>query len=165
MKKSIVLIPILFLSTVLTAFAQEGSGDVKPPTQEINKLIVIKGNEGWKNTGIEIRPTDKVIISAQGKVFFSAGSMQSEVTPDGLNQMQYKLKWSGDAELCDDPIKNVNHAALIAEVGKGTFMVGGSKRFNGKNGKLYLGINDCSLTGQYHNTGKFIVNIKITRKY
>jgi hypothetical protein len=35
--------------------------------------------------------------------------------------------------------------------------------FSGKVGKLYLGINDCTLTGKLGNTGLFGVNIKIER--
>lgn len=164
MKKSIrmCIIAILSITMVIPAVAQQRD-EHHDPTQLIKKIMVIKGNESWKNTEIQLNAADEVTITATGNVMFSSGNLQSSVSPNGLNQMQYKLKWSGDAELCEDPIKNANHSALIAKVGRSSFFVGESLTFSSKVGIMYLGINDCSLIGQYKNTGKFNVHIKVVR--
>ena len=43
------------------------------------------------------------------------------------------------------------------------FFAGKNKVFAGKEGYLVLGINDCSFTGDFHNTGEFSVIVKIER--
>ncbi len=57
----------------------------------------------------------------------------------------------------------VNHAALIANVGHPDFLVGRRLTFSGKEGTLYIGINDCTFKGEYSNTGEFSVVIVVER--
>ena len=68
-----------------------------------------------------------------------------------------------DYNYCGDPIENetCDHAALIGKDDKGMF--GKSKLISGKNGKFYIGINDCSFKTEYYNTGEFSGVIKIIR--
>jgi len=41
--------------------------------------------------------------------------------------------------------------------------VGKDITFHGKRGQLFLGINDCSFTGNCSNTGEFSAVIKVER--
>ncbi len=134
----------------------------RPPKKE-QRIVRIRGNQGWLNTGIRLRPADRVTIKGTGKVCFSNGEKASCVDPDGWSVRDYVKSWPDNWNYCDDPMKNVNHAALIANVGGPDFLVGRHRTFSGKNGTLYLGINDCTLKGPYHNTGEFSVVIVIER--
>lgn len=159
MKKSkLLLVLFVTLFTFSTVIAQQ----IKPGTVE-TKLVVIKGDNDWKSTGILLRSSDKVTISANGQVFFSDGNQQSGVSPDGMNRMKYNLNWEFDSQYCNDPVKNENHAALIAKVGGNPFVLGKSKTFSGKKGQLVIGINDCTFKNDFYNTGQFQVNIKVVR--
>ena len=137
--------------------------DKKPPPNVEEKMIVIKANEDWKNTGIKLEPKDKVSIKASGEVCFSNEENDSCITPDGWNVETYQEGWPANWNHCDDPLPNVNHAALIANVGSDDFYIGDKAKFFGKDGVLYIGINDCTLTGDYFNTGQFEVYIKVER--
>ena len=62
-----------------------------------------------------------------------------------------------------DPLPAANHAALIGNVGSDVVYVGAKLMFWGADGFLYLGINDCSFTGPFSNTGQFGAVIKVER--
>jgi len=159
MKKTKFLLP-LFIA--LFSFSAGWAQAVKPPRTE-TKLVVIKGDNDWKNTGIVLKSTDKVTITASGQVFFSDGNELSGVSPDGKNRLKYNMNWEFDSQFCNDPLMNENHAALIAKVNKNAFLLGKSKTFTGKTGQLIIGINDCTFKKDFYNTGQFQVNIKIIR--
>lgn len=109
-------------------------------------VVVIPGNVPWKNTGIVVQPNDKVEFTATGKVCFSNGHPDSCVDPVGG-------EFSGPE----------GHAGLIAKVASDIFFVGKGKTVSGKKGALSMGINDCTFTGDYSNSGQFSVVIKVTR--
>jgi hypothetical protein len=149
---------LIFSVIILTASTQ-----LKPkPKQGINKEITVPGNTAWVNTGIRVGPKDKVIITANGTVCFDTGS-ESCVEPQGWPVDTYKVAFPANWNYCDDPIKTENHAALIGEVGSDKFFVGRELIFSGKDGFLYLGINDCTLTGTHGNTGEFTVVIQVKK--
>lgn len=155
MKKTvIILIALLIVLPTIFVNAQK-----KPKIEE--KMIVIQGDEGWKNTGIRISPKDKVTIKASGTVYFSDANKLSNVTPDGINLDYYEADWPLDYLECDDPMPQTNHAALIGNLGNEDFFIGNEISFNAKEGILYLGINDCTLKRQFYNTGQFEVYIKV----
>jgi len=128
------------------------------------RIVKIEGNKGWVNTGIRLRPQDKVVVKGSGSVCFSNQEPQSCVGPEGWNVASYAGSWPYNLNYCDDPIKNANHAGLIANVGNSDFFIGKQKSFSGKSGMLYLGVNDCTLTGKYYyNTGSFTATVTVYR--
>jgi len=160
MKKLILMLLVaLFVLPATIVKSQEK----KPPPNVVEKKVVIKANEDWINTGIKLKPKDKVFIKASGEVCFSNEENSSCVNPDGWDVETYEEAWPDNWNFCNDPIQNVNHAALIGNVGSDDFLIGKETKFFGKDGVLYIGINDCTFTGDYYNTGEFEVNIKVER--
>jgi hypothetical protein len=155
--KALILTAILFASAC-SLCAQT----VNPPKVE-QKIMLVPGNKDFTKTGLTIGPGDRVTITATGKVYFCDGAAASEAGPDGWPRATFSNTWVDDYNFCADPIETVGHAALIADVNNDRFAIGAKKTFSGKNGLLYLGINDCSLTGQFYNTGQFSVVIKVER--
>ena len=126
------------------------------------KSVVVRGNVAWTNTGVKLKPTDKVTVTATGSVCFNNES-ESCVGPQGWPVNTYAQAWPGNWNYCDDALKLDNHAALIGEVGSNRFIIGNRQTFSGKDGVLYLGINDCTVSGEYGNTGEFTVVIQVKR--
>jgi len=152
--------PIAFLITLLIVLPAIILNAQKKPNIE-EKMIVIQGDEGWKNTGVKIKPKDKVTIMAKGTVLFSDGNKLSGVTPDGMPLEEYENNWPLDYLECADPMPQTNHAALIGNLGNEDFLIGDETSFVAKEGTLYLGINDCTLKGKLYNSGQFEVYIKV----
>ena len=149
----------MLLGAPLGAMAEKKL-QVPPVTQ---KVIVIPGNKAWTNTGFTLQPRDRVTITATGTVYFSGGMAGSRVNPRGWDVSGYEADWPDDYGYCFDPLPTANHAALIGNVGSDVFLVGSKLVFWGADGFLYLGINDCSFTGPYYNTGQFTAVIKVER--
>lgn len=162
-KKNCFLLSILILVLVSVSFTNSFAQEkTKPPLPE-KKEFNIEGNVAWQNTGIRLKPTDKVTITAKGTVCFSNGDPDSGVSPNGWAVGNYMGDWPNDYLQCDDPLPLANHAALIANVGNDDFVIGQNKTFTGKDGFLYLGINDCSLKGNCYNSGSFKGVITVQR--
>jgi hypothetical protein len=160
MKQVTAVLVALMLISIGVAVAQD-----KPLVQAkvVQKIVVVQGNQEWTPTGITLAPGDKVTLQASGKVYFCGGAAQSGVGPEGWPRSSYAGTWPDDYNHCADPIDQGNHAALIADVNGQKFYVGPSHTFSGKSGLLYLGINDCSLTGPLYNSGQFSVTLKVER--
>ena len=131
-------------------------------------VVTIHGNVPWKNTGIVLQPNDKVEFTATGNVCFSGDEPDACVGPEGYPREYYWKDFPGDWGYCGDPVGGdfsgpEGHAGLIAKVGSDIFFVGKGINISGKKGALSIGINDCSFTGDYPNTGQFSVVIKVTR--
>jgi len=158
------IVPVLIVAaaSLLAAPYAAAQHAPRPPKKE-RRIVRIRGDQGWLNTGIRLRARDRVTLEATGKVCFSNGEKASCVGPDGWDVRTYTTSWPDNRNACDDPMPAVNHAALIANVGHPDFFVGRHLTFSGKDGTLYLGINDCSLRGDYANTGEFSVVIVIER--
>ena len=126
--------------------------------------MTVKGNQAWTNTGLRVRSQDRVTLTATGQVCFNEHA-ESCVGPNGYQDEHgiYSEGWPGDYLKCDDPLPEENHASLIVDIGSSMFFAGSSKFFTGKDGFLYLGINDCTFTGVFPNRGEFTVTIKIER--
>ncbi len=137
----------------------------KPPRVE-KKVLSVQGNAAATNTGIKLKPSDRVSVKASGSVCFSNGDDDSCVTANGYagEHGPYAEAWRNDYYQCDDPLPTANHAGLIANIGNSDLFLGAEKTFSGQQGALYLGVNDCSLTGDYHNTGSFEVIVTVKRK-
>jgi hypothetical protein len=161
MKKGFLfLLSILFILPIIFVLSSESIAQVLE-----EKMVVVKGTDDWKNTRIRLYPNDKVTIRAAGEVCFSHGEQHSCVNADGYPREDYLADYLQlDFAYCGDPMENVDHAALIGNVGSDDFFIGKNSNFTGKDGFLYLGINDCSLTGgqgTYYNTGQFEVFISV----
>ena len=131
--------------------------------QEIEeKMVIVKGTDDWKNTKIRLYPNDKVTIRATGEICFSTAYCEAAtVDADGWDWNTYPEDFAGDYSYCFDPLQQVNQAALIGNVGSDDFFIGKDANFTGKDGVLYLGINDCTLTENYPNSGQFEVFISV----
>ncbi len=154
--KSRAIIILTVTMTILTSLlvAQTAA----PPKQE-QKVFVVPANKDWTDTGFVLKPGDKVTVKSSLRVYFNEKSK----APVGSNGFEgdYKTLWPEDSAACADPLPKENHACLIAKVGNEVFKLGSSLEFTGKEGKFYLGINDCTLTGKLGNSGNFGVNVKI----
>jgi hypothetical protein len=131
--------------------------------QDVQKTMSVPGNRELTNAGVTIGSGDLVTVTANGRVYFSAGAQASGVSPSGWPRHTYGNSWPGDYHSCEDPISDVAHAALIAEVNGEKFYVGPNATFSGKAGLLYLGINDCTFAGAYHNMGQYSATITVRR--
>lgn len=154
----IILAAALAFCVIIAVYAQKKP--IRPKVEK--KVVVVKGNKAWTNTGLKVGPNDKVTITATGQVYFSGQLQGACVGPDGWLG-NYEEDWPDDYGYCFDPFPEINHAALIANIGSDDFFVGKNKAFSNKDGSLYLGINDCSFTGEYSNSGEFSAVIKIER--
>lgn len=134
------------------------SGHINPKT---NYKITVPGNRDWIYTGIVLKSSDSVTITAKGRVCFHNGVINSCIGANGWPQESYSQIFFYDSIVSDDPLPEEGHAGLIARIGSDIFFVGSKKTFSKKNGPLFLGINDCTFTGNYFNTGRFYVSIEI----
>jgi len=130
---------------------------------DVQRILVVPGNRAMTNASVTIGPGDLVTVTATGQVYFSSGAQSSGVSPSGWPRHTYGNSWPDDYNQCEDPISDVAHAALIADVNGEKFYVGPNKPFSGKDGLLYFGINDCTFTGANHNTGQYNVNVTVRR--
>lgn len=158
MQKGVSLLSaILIILPIIFVLSSESKAQVIE-----EKMVVIKGTDDWKNTRIRLYPKDKVTIRATGEVCFSLGYCSTAVVDaDGWDWNTYPADWGGDHAYCFDPLRHVNHGALIGNVGSNDFFIGKDANFTGKDGFLYLGINDCSLTSDFGNSGQFEVFISV----
>ena len=163
MKKIFVLLAIVSFCTTMPLYA----GEKKPlkAGKVEQKIFRILGDNAWLDTGFVLNSADRVTVNTTGQVFFSNGTGDSGVNPDGYLRKHFVSDYSGDNAYCGDPIEteHCGHAALIGKDGQGIFLLGKSKFITGKKGKFYIGINDCSFKAQYYNTGQFNVSIKVVR--
>ncbi len=154
----IVLVSVLAFSIIIAVYAQKKP--IRPKVEK--KTVVVKGNKAWTNTGLKVGSNDRVMITATGQVCFSGQLQGACVGPDGWTG-NYEEDWPDDYGYCFDPFPGINHAALIANIGSDNFFVGKTKAFHNKEGFLYLGINDCSFSGECSNSGEFSAVIMIER--
>jgi len=157
---------VIMCFLTFSAFSVSADGHAPKVKKKETKIVKIEGNTAWTNTGIRLRPQDRVTVKVSGNVCFSNQEPQSCVDADGWKngQSSYVQSWADNYNYCDDPMQTVNHASVIANVGSSNFVIGKHKQFYGKDGVLYLGINDCTFKGKYYyNTGSFRAVITVLR--
>jgi hypothetical protein len=105
--------------------------------------VVVSANQGWTQTGIELRAGQRVSFEARGEVRWGPNRKDG---PDGEHNSPHNSA---------RPIQGRNAAALIGRIGNGDpFFIGGDRgemRVR-DSGPLYLGINDDFLRD---NSGSF----------
>lgn len=164
MKSALITLMIAMVITVCVLMAQT----VTPPKagQQIDqkaeqKVVVTPGDKDWTDSGFTLGSRDRVTIRASGRVYYD-DRPDSSVGPNGL-ESDYRTSRPDDAAACEDPLPKENHACLVGKINDERFKIGSSLTFSGKSGKLFLGINDCTVTGKFGNSGVFGVNVKVER--
>ena len=155
---------VVLLFAALSGFvvlAPAAAAGGKPKVEQ--KIVLVKGNQAGTNSGYTIGPRDRVTLKVAGKVCFCGGASASCVGPGGWGREDYPQSWPDDWNSCADPEETEAHAALLVDVDNERWPTGDHTTFSGKAGLLYFVINDCSLTGEYGNTGEYSVVIKVER--
>jgi len=129
--------------------APAGPGCISTP--EMN----IASNQEWADTGVTARPGAAVGISATGVVYVAAAG--STHAPGGDSSCTPAADYPARSSLF--PAPRLPCWSLIARFGNGPpFEVGTSIVVTAASGRLYLGVNTDSFSG---NTGIWTVKIKI----
>lgn len=162
MKKLVGIFAMFMIAGFLIAWGSGVMGNAQKPKVE-QKILLVPGNQNMTATGFTLNEKDQVTVKATGNIYFSDGKAQSKTAPEGWGRSSYAIDWPEDANACDDPLMDENHAALIADVDGEVFLIGREATFSGKAGLLYLGINDCTFAGALYNTGQFSVVVSIKR--
>lgn len=126
------------------------------------RIVSVPGNVQWTDTGIDIDTADVLAITyREGLVNFHVPSSEANVNASGYPRNQYWQEWLQDSYSCTDPFdgSGEGHAGLMAQIGGSTFYVGRNRTVTRESGRLRLGVNDCTLTGQFGNGGGFTVSV------
>jgi serine/threonine protein kinase len=137
------------------AFNGSGTSTSAVPGCTSTPGINIPSNQEWTDTGVTVRSGAAVGISANGNVYLAAaGSSQA---PGGDSSCKPATNYA--AHSSQFPAPQLPCWSLIARIGNGQpFEVGDSILITATTGRLYLGVNDNSFSG---NTGIWAVKIKI----
>ena len=152
---------LIVLTVALTVLSCLVAAQTSTPPKWEQKVFVVPANRDWTDTGFVLKPADKVTVKASGRAYFNERS-DSIVGSNGLDG-DYKTLRPEDSAACADPLPKESHGALIAKINNEVFKLGSNNTFSGKEGKFYLGINDCTLSGKLGNSGLFGANVKIER--
>jgi len=151
----------LFIAIQATTGDEDGGPDPgKPPVATVLPARIVNlsvpATPTWTDTGIDVQPSEEVIVSASGTVV--AANNQNPplfVTPIGIESPSL-AKFS--------VIKEANHGGLIARVGISgqPFFVGSGSVFPVTTaGRLLLGVND---TATFNNAGLFTVRVEVKNR-
>jgi hypothetical protein len=127
--------------------------------QEPAKELDVSTKDAWVDTGLDVRPSDVLSITASGKMSVRNGKNTSSVTADGASRGFRDL-------LKSYPVNEAGQGALIGRVGSSDtatpFLVGSSKSWTSpRAGRLFLGINK---SGNDAPDGTFHVKIAFTTR-
>jgi Protein kinase domain len=137
------------------AFSNSGISTSRVPGCTSTPGINVPSNQEWTDTGVTVRSGAAIGISATGDVYLAAaGSSQA---PGGDPSCKPAASYA--AHSSQFPAPQLPCWSLIARIGNGQpFEVGTSILVTATTGRLYLGVNDDSFSG---NTGIWAVKIKI----
>jgi hypothetical protein len=137
----------------LAALAQE-------PTKAVDvSTLDVSGKDAWVDTKLDLRPGDKLTITATGTMKTVSGKNTTSVTAAGANR--------GFRDLIKTyPVNEAGQGALIGRIGSSEaanpFLVGASKSWTSpRAGRLFLGINKSSGDAP---DGTFHVKIEFTSR-
>lgn len=127
--------------------------------QEPAKELDVSTQDAWVDTGIDLRPSDVLSISANGTVKVASGKSTTSVTAEGAARGFRDL-------LKSYPVNEAGQGALIGRVGSSDtatpFLVGSNKSWTSpRAGRLFLGINK---SGNDAPDGTFHVKIAFTSR-
>jgi hypothetical protein len=137
------------------AFNNSGTSTSAAPGCTSTPGIEMPANQEWTDTGVTVRSGAAIGISATGAAYLAAvGSSQA---PAGDPSCKPASRYG--AHVFSFPAPQLPCWSLIARIGTGQpFEVGSSILVTATSGRLYLGVNDNSFSG---NTGIWTVKIKI----
>jgi hypothetical protein len=107
---------------------------------------VVAANEQWTDSGVDLRPGQRIRITASGEISSMQGVNNG---PEGSSADPYGISM----------LPTERHAALIAKVGNDgrPFLVGrGTTHRADGQGRLYLGVNDLAVMD---NSGYYQVDM------
>jgi hypothetical protein len=139
-----------------------GSGLLRPAAQmaPVNRLVNVRADQEWQETGIAVQPGDRVQIRyVSGEWVYWAG----EVDPHGplgpLDGQFYTCTDSLPAAQCVEPIPEFPAGALIGRVGDRLLPVGRRLDWTADvGGPLALRMNDAEVAT---NSGMLTVEIDV----
>jgi len=116
-------------------------------TAGFDDFIIVSGTEQWTDTGLTLRPGDRVTFNAEGTI---------QMSPDPNDTTGP----AGSRRLAPDaPLRQQAAGTLIARIGDGPpISVGVSRTITARGGRLFLGVNDDYLGD---NSGEFRVVVTI----
>jgi hypothetical protein len=137
------------------AFNNAGTSTSRVPGCISTPGIDIPTNQEWTDTGVTVHSGAAIGISATGDAYLAAAS--SSQTPAGDPSCQPAANYAVHSS--QFPAPQLPCWSLIARIGNGQpFEVGTSILVTATSGRLYLGVNDDSFSG---NIGIWAVKIKI----
>jgi hypothetical protein len=130
------------------------------PTKPLDiSTLDVSTKDAWVDTGLDLRPGDKLAISATGTLQIRSGKTTASVTAAGANR--------GFRDLIKTyQVNEAGQGALIGRIGSSEaatpFLVGASKTWTSpRAGRLFLGINKSSSDAP---DGVFHVKIEFTSR-
>lgn len=137
------------------AFNSSGISASRVPGCTSTPGLNVPSDKEWTDTGVTVRSGATIGISATGDVYLAAaGSPQA---PGGDPSCKPAASYA--AHSSQFPAPHLPCWSLIARIGNGQpFEAGTSTLVTATTGRLYLGVNDDSFSG---NTGIWAVKIKI----
>jgi hypothetical protein len=135
------------------------------PDGQLFKNIMVPGDAGWVDSGLDVRPGEELLIRASGEVSLQRGNPAATCGPGGLDMLTV-----------DQPVPNENFGALIGKVAQFVasrvdedsggevrdeifvlFVIGSERTVSVLiKGRLYLGVNEKVIKD---NGGEFAVVI------
>jgi hypothetical protein len=137
------------------AFNLGGTSGWSRPSCASTPGLVVPGTRKWTNTGVEVRPGERLGLTASGIVRTGGEYPAFNAGPGGEKLCLPDRDYPTDVF----PIPSAPCWSLIARIGNGQpFYVGTSDLVMTGPGELYLGVNGDDMGG---NSGAWTVNIKI----
>jgi PA-IL-like protein/EF hand domain-containing protein len=116
-------------------------------TAGFGDFIIVGGTDQWTDTGLTLRPGDRVTFNAEGTIHMSPDPNDT-AGPEGSRRLAP-----------DAPLGQQAAGTLIARIGDGApIAVGASRTITARGGRLLLGVNDDYLGD---NSGEFRVVVTI----
>lgn len=118
-------------------------------------VYLIKGEESWRRTLIEVRKGQKIEISASGVVRWAPDGIEKiDVGPDGTRP-PYRDGWNYN----HFPFPEAGIGSLVMRIGKGIYSVGASVTIEAEDsGFIEFMVNDDRLDD---NSGQFQVKVTV----
>ena len=136
--------------SVPTKAAQPGKA-----SQAAKQRVEISGEQAWLDTGIELNPGDRLVITGSGQMRYA--DARTPAGPNGLARAWRDL-------LRALPVRDAGRGALIGRIGDGAsatpFLIAERREMDAPvRGRLFIGINTLA---NNRPTGKFTVEIEVS---
>ncbi len=145
-----------------------GSGGPPPPTATPTPSAAtpgstyaraVPGSQEWADTGITVPGGQQLTITAAGEIYIGATSASE--SPAGMGGCTPATSYP--AQSAQFPAPSLTCWSLIARIGDGApFEVGSSAQLSAASGRLYLGVNGDSFTG---NSGSWSATITVRSRH